>query len=240
MSKSALLVAEKVCKDYPTPEGPVSVLKGVNFSLLEGEIAFIVGRSGSGKSTFLHLLGGLDRASEGRIFFKGSDLSQMSEKELAIYRNRKIGFIFQFFHLLPELTLFENVLLPTLIAGNPNPTRVKELIRRVGLHGREGHFPTELSGGEQQRAAIARSLVNQPEILFCDEPTGNLDDENADMIFELLARLHREGGWERQHPCSLVIVTHDESRAHRYEKVYRLRDGILIPESLKGEISHGT
>ena len=233
-NKTALLVAEKVFKDYPTPEGPLSVLKGVDFSLFEGEIAFIVGRSGSGKSTFLHLAGGLDRASEGRIFFKGSDLSQMNEKELAVYRNRKIGFIFQFFHLLPELTLFENVLLPTLMAGRPNPDRAKELIRRVGLRGREGHFPTELSGGEKQRVAIARSLVNQPEVVFCDEPTGNLDDETAEMVFELLMGLHRETG------LTLLIVTHDESRTQRFEKVYRLRDGVLIPESLRGEMSHGT
>lgn len=234
MSKAALLVAEKVCKNYPTPEGPLSVLKGVDFVLFEEEMAFIVGRSGSGKSTFLHLLGGLDRATEGRIFFKGSDLSQMNEKELALYRNRKIGFIFQFFHLLPELTLFENVLLPSLMTGNPNPARAHELIRRVGLKGREGHFPSELSGGEQQRAAIARSLVNQPEVVFCDEPTGNLDDETADMVFDVLLRLHRESG------RALVIVTHDERRAERFEKVYRLHDGVLMPGGLKGEISHGT
>jgi len=233
MNKTVLLVAEKVCKDYPTPEGPMSVLKGVDLKLFSAEIAFIVGRSGSGKSTFLHLAGGLDRVTEGRIFFKGNDLSQMNEKELAIYRNRKIGFIFQFFHLLPELTLFENVLLPALIAGDSNPGQARELIRRVGLRGRENHFPGELSGGEQQRAAIARALVNRPEIVFCDEPTGNLDDETADMVFDLLIGLSKQGG------PALVIVTHDERRARGFEKVFRLRDGVLIPESLKGEISHG-
>ena len=233
MNSTALLAAEKICKDYPTPEGPISVLKGVDFSLLEGEIAFITGRSGSGKSTFLHLAGGLDRVKEGRIFFKGSDLSQMNEKELALYRNRKIGFIFQFFHLLPELTLFENVLLPTLMAHSPNAGRVRELIRRVGLRGREDHFPAELSGGEQQRAAIARALVNEPEIVFCDEPTGNLDDETANMVFNLLEELHRERG------LSLVIVTHDEGRARRYQKVYRLRDGLILLDTLRGEMSHG-
>jgi ABC-type lipoprotein export system ATPase subunit len=227
MSKAKILVAEKLRKDYPTPEGPLSVLKGIDFSLGEGEITFVVGRSGSGKSTLLHLLGGLDRATEGRIFFKGTDLSQMNETELSTYRNRKIGFVFQFFHLLPELTLFENVLLPSLMAGKPNRGRAKELLRRVGLRGREGHFPAELSGGEQQRAAIARSLLNQPEVLFCDEPTGNLDDETAELVFGLLTNLHRESG------LALAIVTHDERTARRFENVYRLHEGILTKEAIR-------
>lgn len=234
MSNATLLTAEKVCKDYPAPDGPIAVLRGVDFSICYGELAFIVGRSGSGKSTLLHLLGGLDRMTEGRVYFKGTDLSQMNEKELALYRNRRIGFIFQFFHLLPELTLFENVLLPSLMARNPRPAQVRELLQRVGLRGRERHFPGELSGGEQQRAAIARALVNEPEIVFCDEPTGNLDDENAEMIFDLLLALHRERG------MSLVIVTHDETRARAFPKVFRLRDGVLVPENLRGEIPHGT
>ncbi len=224
MNKIALLVAEKVRKDFATPEGPLSVLKGVNFTLGEGEIAFILGRSGSGKSTLLHLFGGLDRASEGRIYFKGNDLNLMDERELATYRNRKIGFIFQFFHLLPELTLFENVLLPSKMAGTSNPGQVRELIQRVGLQGREGHFPSELSGGEQQRAAIARALMNRPEIIFCDEPTGNLDDETAEIVFSLLMELHRET------KLSLVVATHDEKLAHQYGSVYRLQEGILLRE----------
>lgn len=225
MSKPVLLVTEKVRKDYPTPEGPIAVLRGVDLTLAQGETAFIVGRSGSGKSTLLHLLGGLDRASEGRIFFKGQDLGQMNERDLAIYRNRRIGFIFQFFHLLPELTLFENVLLPTLIAGSPQPDRARELIARVGLSDRERHFPAELSGGEQQRAAIARALVNGPEIVFCDEPTGNLDDETASVVFNLLV------GLSRTERLSLLIVTHDEASAHRFENVYRLHEGMLNRET---------
>lgn len=223
--RTVLLVAEKLHKAYSSPEGPLSVLKGVDFSVSQGEMAFIIGRSGSGKSTLLHLLGGLDRASEGRIFFKGNDLCQMNEKELSIYRNRKIGFIFQFFHLLPELTLYENVILPSLMGSSPNPSRAKELIRRVGLMGREEHFPSELSGGEQQRAAIARALVNDPEIVFCDEPTGNLDDETASIVFDLLRALHREKS------AAFVIVTHDEHRASRFQNIYRLHDGILTPHS---------
>ena len=234
MSRTTLLAAEKVYKDYPTPEGPVSVLKGVDFSIGEGEVAFVIGRSGSGKSTLLHLLGGLDRATEGRIFFKGSDLSQMSERELAFYRNRKIGFVFQFFHLLPELTLFENVLLPSLMAGSRHPGRARQLLRRMGLAGRESHYPAELSGGEQQRTAIARALVNRPEIVFCDEPTGNLDDETADMVFQGLLGLRRESG------VSLVIVTHDEGKTQGFENVSRLRDGVLVQEGLKGEMHRGT
>lgn len=234
MSKVALLVAEKVRKDYPTPEGPLAVLKGIDFTLTEGEMAFVVGRSGSGKSTLLHLLGGLDRASEGRIFFKGNDLRHMNEGELAAYRNRKIGFVFQFFHLLPELTLYENVLLPTVMAGSRNPARAKELIQRVGLQGREDHFPAELSGGEQQRTAIARSLVNRPEIVFCDEPTGNLDDETAEVVFGLLNQLHRETG------LAVAVVTHDEHTARRYDNFYRLQDGILTREPSQGVKSHLT
>ena len=234
MSSHPILIAEKVCKHYPTPEGPLSILKGADLSLSKGEMAFIVGRSGSGKSTLLHLLGGLDRVSEGRIFFKGADLSQMSEKELAFYRNRKIGFVFQFFHLLPELTLHENILLPSVISGNPDPRRANELIRRMGLRGRENHFPHELSGGEQQRTAIARALMNRPEIVFCDEPTGNLDDETAETIFDFLIRLHGEEA------VSFVIVTHDEFRAGQFEQVFRLQGGLLIPASSRGEFSHGT
>ncbi len=232
MSKPVLLLTEKVRKDYPTPEGPISVLKGVDLTLTQGEIAFIIGRSGSGKSTLLHLLGGLDRASEGRIFFKGQDLGQMNERDLAVYRNRRIGFIFQFFHLLPELTLFENVLLPTLIGGSPQPDQARELIQRVGLSDRENHFPAELSGGEQQRVAIARALVNRPEVVLCDEPTGNLDDETASVVFNLLVNLQRT---ER---LSLLIVTHDEAMAHRYENVYRLHEGILNRET--GRNVYGT
>lgn len=225
MNKVTLLVAEKVFKAYPTPEGPLSVLKGVDFSIDEEEAAFIIGRSGSGKSTLLHLLGGLDRATEGKIFFKGHELSQMGERELAIYRNRKIGFIFQFYHLLPELTLFENVLLPSLMAETPRPGRVRELLRRMGLKGRETHYPAELSGGEQQRAAIARALVNTPEIIFCDEPTGNLDDETAEIVFRLLMEVRKETG------VALVIVTHDERMARPFNNVYRLQEGLLTREN---------
>ena len=232
MNKPVLLACERVKKDFGTPEGPLSVLKGVDFSLSQGQIAFIVGRSGSGKSTLMHLFGGLDRASEGRIFFKGNDLGSMNEKELAIYRNRKIGFVFQFFHLLPELTLFENVLLPSLMSGNAHPERARELIQRVGLSGREKHFPNELSGGEQQRTAIARALVNRPELVLCDEPTGNLDDETARTVFDLLTGLHRTEG------LTLLIVTHNEGVAHHFENVYRLQEGILIPDT--GRNIHGS
>ena len=221
MNRTTLLIAEKVHKNYSTPEGPLPVLKGVDLALSEGEMVFIVGRSGSGKSTLLHLFGGLDRATEGRIFFKGNDLGLMNERELSFYRNRKIGFIFQSFYLLPELTLFENVLLPSLMARTPHPERAHELIRWVGLAGRENHFPSELSGGEQQRVAIARSLMNEPEVIFCDEPTGNLDDETAEIVFRLLVNLHE------QSKLALVIVTHDEKTAYRFGNVFRLQEGVL-------------
>lgn len=215
----------QLAKDYPTPAGELSVLKDICFRLPQGEVAFIIGRSGSGKSTFLNLLGGLDRPTKGKILFEGEDMTLMSEKALARVRNRRIGFVFQFFHLLPELTVYENVLLPTLIARNPQEKWAKECLKKVRLYSRCDYYPTELSGGEKQRVAIARALANRPSVVLCDEPTGNLDEETAASVFSLMEDLHRKEGQ------SFVIVTHDESIAARYRLVYRLVDGILLPQN---------
>lgn len=221
---SPLLAAFEVKKDFESPAGPLAVLKGVNFVLNRGELSFIVGRSGSGKSTLLHLLGGLDHPSSGRILFEGEEISSMSERRLAKIRNQKIGFVFQFYHLLPELTVFENVLLPSLIAGKRNEAWTKEVLKRVKLLSRQDHYPSELSGGEQQRVAIARALINRPALVLCDEPTGNLDDETAESVFSLINQLNQREGQ------SFLIVTHDEALAWRYTRVFRLSDGVLSRE----------
>ena len=211
-------------KDYDSPGGRLEVLKGIRFALKAGEMVFVIGRSGSGKSTFLHLLGGLDPPTSGKIFFEGQDMTAMNEKTLARIRNLRLGMVFQFYHLLPELTLYENVLLPSLIQGKRDDQWVKEVLKRVKLLSRQDHYPSELSGGEQQRAAIARALVNRPSLVLCDEPTGNLDEENAAGILSLINDLNQREGQ------SFLIVTHDEALAWRYPRVFRLVDGILLHE----------
>ncbi len=208
-------------KDYLTGDEDLTILKGVNLSVERGIMHFIIGRSGSGKSTLMHLLGGLDRPTAGKILFEGEDLAEMNENHLAKIRNKRIGFVFQFYHLLPELTLYENVMLPAMIYGEPDRGWIREILRRVKLLSRKNHLPSQLSGGEQQRAAIARALVNHPSVVLCDEPTGNLDQETAESVFTLLEELNQKEGQ------SFVVVTHDETLAWRYRRIYRLQDGIL-------------
>lgn len=221
---SSLLQVFDLKKDYDSPAGLLPVLRGVHFTLNRNEMVFMIGRSGSGKSTLLHLMGGLDQPTSGKMIFEGEEMTSMSERNLARIRNRRVGLVFQFYHLLPELTLYENVLLPSLIAGKRDDKWAKELLKRVKLLSRQDHYPSELSGGEQQRAAIARALINRPSMVLCDEPTGNLDRENAESILSLLGELNRREGQ------SFVIVTHDEALAWRYENVFRLVDGVLRRE----------
>ncbi len=192
-------------------------------------MAFIVGRSGSGKSTLLHLLGGLDQPTSGRVLFQGEDLAKLNDNDLARLRNSRAGFVFQSYYLLPELTLFENVLLPSIIAGKPDKKWAQEILKKVKLWSRRGHYPSELSGGEQQRGAIARALMNRPSVVFCDEPTGNLDEETAQEIFSVLKELNEQEGQ------SFLIVTHDENWAWRYPRVLRLHDGVLMRDN-RGEV----
>jgi len=217
-----LLSAFDVRRDYETPAGTLEILRSVQLIVRKGEMVFITGKSGCGKSTLLHILGGLDRATDGKIFFEGKDMTEMSETELARLRSRQVGFVFQFYHLLPELTVYENVLLPTLIAGKPNKPWVKEVLKRVRLWNRRTHYPSELSGGEQQRVAIARALVNHPSVVLCDEPTGNLDPETAGQVMDLLNELNQQEGQ------AFLIVTHDEEMASRYPRSYRMQDGVLV------------
>lgn len=221
--ESPLLSAFDVRKHYETPAGTLEILRSAQLIIRKGEMVFVTGKSGCGKSTLLHILGGLDRPTDGKIFFEGKDMVEMSERELAHLRCHQVGFVFQFYHLLPELTVYENVLLPTLIAKKSNRPWVKEVLKRVRLWNRRTHFPSELSGGEQQRVAIARALVNRPAVVFCDEPTGNLDPETAGQVVTLLGELNRQEGQ------AFLIVTHDEDMASRYERSYRLQDGVLSP-----------
>jgi lipoprotein-releasing system ATP-binding protein len=213
-------------KDYPTPSGPLSVLRDVSFEVQRGEAVAVMGPSGSGKSTLLHVLGTLDRPTHGEVRLDGQDPFALSEPRLADFRNRAIGFVFQDHHLLPQCSVLENVLIPTLVGGNGR-AEVRgwalHLLERVGLSHRLDHRPAELSGGERQRVAVARALVRRPALLLADEPTGNLDRAKADEVGRLLLDLHRE---ER---TVLVVVTHSPRLAGQFPRVLVMKDGALRP-----------
>ncbi len=222
-----ILHCENIEKQYRVSMKKLQVLKGVDFSLRSGEISYIVGRSGSGKSTLLHILGGLDKPSKGNVFFGKKKLYRMGQRRLNEFRNHHVGYVFQFYHLLPELKVIENVMLPGLIARRrrkPLRAKAESLIDSVGLSERKMHLPRQLSGGEMQRVALARALINEPDIVFCDEPTGNLDEENAGIIYNLINTLNKE---KKQTFC---IVTHEESLVLNKEHVYRLKNGLMIPK----------
>ncbi|MBE7466284.1 MAG: ABC transporter ATP-binding protein [Planctomycetes bacterium] len=225
---AALMELEGVGKVYAPPAGgaPVSVLRGIDLRIAAGESVAIVGPSGSGKSTLLNILGTLDRPSEGRVRLNGEDLAALDDEQLARIRSRRIGFIFQAHHLLPQCSVLENVLLPTLVPGlsaSGAEARAKELLGKVGLSERIGHRPGELSGGECQRVAVVRALINQPAAVLADEPTGALDGEHADRLADLLVELNRDLG------VTLVAVTHAPALAARMGRVLELRGGQLRP-----------
>lgn len=220
-----MLRAENLYKIYKDGKINLEVLKGINLEIKKGELLCIIGPSGAGKSTLLHLLGGLDEPSKGRVLFEGKDLYSLAEEQRAKIRNKKIGFVFQFYHLLPEFSALENVLLPALIDATLNSCaneKARDLLRLVGLESRMTHKPTQLSGGEQQRVAIARTLINDPDIIFCDEPTGNLDSERGAQITELLHKLNQEQG------KTLIIVSHEEKIARIANRIVHIRDGKLV------------
>lgn len=224
MNKQPLLVCENLSKTYQEGTLSTQVLKNVSFSMGLGEMMAIVGSSGSGKSTLLHLLGGLDTPSEGNVIFRGQHINQLSSDERAAIRNKDLGFIYQFHHLLPDFTALENVAMPLLIGGIAKETafsKATEMLEAVGLVHRAGHRPSELSGGERQRVAIARALVNEPALVLADEPTGNLDLRNADAIFELLGELNRT------QRTAFLVVTHDMTLARRLSRQLEMRDGHL-------------
>ncbi len=219
------IVAENVTKAFARDGDRLEVLKGVSLSIPSGELVAIIGPSGVGKSTLLHLLGGLERPTSGTIRYGETDLAALSDVALAQFRNRQVGFVFQFHHLLPEFTALENVMLPRLIRRESASTArdlAATLLDRVGLGARLAHRPGELSGGEQQRVAIARALVGDPAVLLADEPTGNLDSKTGEEVFELLRELNRE----RQLTC--VLITHNEVLARRADRVLRMLDGRFV------------
>ncbi len=220
--KQVLMSARGIHKMYAQGAGQLHILKGVDLNIYENEALCIVGASGAGKSTLMHILGALDTPDEGEVLFKEQNLFKMTEEQLAHYRNRSLGFVFQFHHLLAEFTAVENVLLPARLKGlSPQEAKLKaeRLLTKVGLGERLNHFPSQLSGGELQRVAIARALVNDPEILFADEPTGNLDSRNGLMVQDLFFDLIK------QMKITLVVVTHDVKFAERFPRVLRMQDG---------------
>jgi ABC-type lipoprotein export system ATPase subunit len=221
-----LLRARALSKTYTMGKRSLEVLRGVDLDVARGEFLALRGSSGAGKSTLLHLIGGLDLPNAGEILFNGQNLVAFSERQLTDFRNRRVGFIFQAYHLLPELTALENVCLPARMA-RISSTRVevrgRELLARVGLKDRLDHKPSELSGGEQQRVAIARSLINEPELVLADEPTGNLDSKTGGEIIELLGSLRVEKN------TTLVIATHDAKVAANAQRVIELVDGRIQP-----------
>ncbi|MBI4430680.1 MAG: ABC transporter ATP-binding protein [Candidatus Omnitrophica bacterium] len=223
-SGGILLKARGLVKRYRTAGGALTVLDNLDLEVKRGSVCFIIGRSGSGKTTLLHLLGGLDRPDSGTVECKGENIHALPEHKCAEFRNRHLGFVFQFYHLLPELTLIENLLLPSEISGGSlgeAKKRAGRLLEELDLRGRDRHFPSQLSGGEQQRVAVARALMNEPDLVFCDEPTGNLDKDNAEKMTELIKKLNRE------HQQTFCIVTHEEALVRGQANVYRLEGGQL-------------
>ncbi|HPF20348.1 MAG TPA: ABC transporter ATP-binding protein [Syntrophomonas sp.] len=215
-----LMRFEKITKIYDMGEVRVEALKESSFYVCRGETMVILGPSGSGKSTLLNIMGGMDTPTSGQLFFAGRNLSQADSKELTRYRRRDIGFIFQFYNLIPDLTAYENIALAAELVDEPLP--VDEVLEEVGLTERRNHFPAQLSGGEQQRVAIARALVKRPQLLLCDEPTGSLDDQTGKMVLGLLTRI---SGKENM---TVVIVTHNTSIGQIADRTLRLRSGQIV------------
>lgn len=222
-----ILKLEKIYKSYLDTQRKVDVIKGLNLEILKGETVAIVGPSGAGKSTLLHVIGGIDAPQKGKVLLDGKDLYKMSDQDRSGVRNKDIGFVFQFYHLLPELSAIENILLPVFIKQKDS-RRTPELweqgvaaLKEVGLVNRMEHKPNQLSGGEQQRVAIARALMNRPRLVLCDEPTGNLDSTTGEAIIDLLMALNEKM------QQAFIIVTHDEDVARRCDRMIHMRDGIL-------------
>jgi lipoprotein-releasing system ATP-binding protein len=219
---SSVFRVRGLTKSYPQGSGTLQILKGLDLDVEAGEAVCIVGDSGAGKSTLLHILGTLDQPTSGEVTYRGEDLLQKSDDELALHRNQRMGFVFQFHYLLSEFTARENLLIPAKIAGwsrSESDARANALLETMGLLDRAHHYPSQMSGGEQQRVAVARALMCRPEVLLADEPTGNLDTQNSLMIQELFFRLKEEMG------LTLIVVTHDPSFAARFPRILKLKDG---------------
>jgi lipoprotein-releasing system ATP-binding protein len=229
MSRDALIRVAGLQKSFTTPGGSVDVLRGIDIEIASGERVAVVGTSGAGKTTLMHILGGLDSPSSGQVFFEGQDIFSLRGKVLDAFRNCTVGFVFQFHQLLPEFSALENVMMPLLISGESrSAASVKAATRleEVGLSHRLSHKPGALSGGEQQRVAIARALIREPRLLLADEPTGNLDSGTSSEIMALLNQMHRTRG------LTMVIVTHSRPLAQSLDRVLRIEDGILVGDDL--------
>ncbi|MCL2209477.1 MAG: ABC transporter ATP-binding protein [Treponema sp.] len=227
MSENILKV-ENIIKNYASGDETLNILRGINFQLEEGKSAAISGQSGSGKSTLLNIIGGLDRCDEGKVYIGSEEITSLSEKEMSLYRSKKVGFIFQFHYLLKDFTALENIMLPAFIAGINKKNAMetaKSLLADVRLEDRSSHFPSQLSGGERQRVAVARSMVNDPSIILADEPTGNLDPQNSEIVSQLLY----EGAKKRGK--TLIVVTHDQKVASKANVQLILETGKLAEEA---------
>ncbi len=230
------VICEDLIKIYKTGKIEVVALRGLNLKVEKGEFRAIVGPSGSGKTTLLNIIGGITKPTAGRVYVDGINIVDLPEKKLVEYRRRKVGFVFQFFNLVPTLTALENVELPMVLAGIPREqrkSRAIELLRLVGLEGRANHRPSELSGGEQQRVAIAAALANDPPLILADEPTGELDSVTSLQIAELFRRLHRELN------KTVIVVTHDISVAKLADRISRIMDGVIVETLIPAEIKEG-
>lgn len=223
--KSAVLAASNVSKQVSSPEGSLTILSGVTFAIDKGESVAVVGASGAGKSTLLALLAGLDLPTEGEIWLNGNNLTDLDEDGRAAVRAASVGFVFQSFHLVPSLNALENVMLPLELAGKDGPRqKAMDILEQVGLAERWSHYPAQLSGGEKQRVAIARSFATEPAVLFADEPTGNLDSRTGGHVIDLMFELNRDSS------TNLVLVTHDKSLAARCDRIIGLDGGLLVSD----------
>ena len=234
-SPSPLVLVDNLQRSFHMGNQTVHVLNGITMTIQRREMVAIIGASGAGKSTFLHILGTLDRPTKGEVLFEGKDMFKTSETTLAAFRNQRIGFVFQFHHLLPEFTALENVYLPALIQKIPKNTAMesaKSLLSEVGLTHRLHHKPGELSGGEQQRVAVARALIRQPDLVLADEPTGNLDTHTGEELFALLRKLNET------HGTAFIIVTHNEKLSHQTDRLIHLQDGQILEDRWLKELCH--
>ena len=222
-----ILRVENLCKTYGHGENAVKALDNVSFSVNKGDFIAIIGPSGSGKSTLLHILGGVDKPTGGKVYMDGVDIYRQSENQLAIFRRRQVGLIYQFYNLIPVLNVTENITLPVLMDGRKvNEDRLEELMTTLRLKGRENHLPNQLSGGQQQRVSIGRALINAPAVVLADEPTGNLDSKNSQEIIELLKHSNRKYGQ------TLIIITHDENIALQANRILAIEDGRITRDEV--------
>ena len=224
----AFLQVEQLTKVYGSGDAAVRALDGVSLTVERGEFVAVMGASGSGKSTLLHLLGGVDKPTSGRIKLDGVSLYDQKDEELTVFRRRQIGLVYQFYNLVPLLTVEENLTLPLLLDGRTaNPARVLDLLARLGLEGKRRAFPAQLSGGQQQRVAIARALITHPALLLADEPTGNLDSAASESVMRMLVQLNETTGQ------TIVMITHDEALALQAKRILRLRDGRIVKDEVR-------